>query len=186
MNTNEACAYLGISDRTLGRLVRRGQLPAVKAGPGVTAAYHFSPEDVKHFLGRQKVWPPRAGGEPAPLRERMLSRLIIDPSGCLLWTGARNSSGYGHIRVGGGRSDAFVHRLMYEMFAEPIPDGLELDHLCRVRHCASPAHLEPVTSGQNKLRAWAFRLSPHSDARTREMGRLRSARYRARKKAAAR
>ena len=86
----------------------------------------------------------------ATLRDRLLSRLIIDPSGCVLWTGATNSGGYGTIWSEG--RNRFVHRLMYEMFVGRIPDGLQLDHLCRVRHCASPAHLEPVTLRVNLLR----------------------------------
>jgi hypothetical protein len=88
------------------------------------------------------------------LRERLLSRLIIDrDTGCLLWTGARNTKGYGVIREGGrGSRQLMVHRVVYEMFASPIPDGLQLDHLCRVRHCANVAHLEPVTCRENLLR----------------------------------
>src|SRR5258708_2600668 len=84
------------------------------------------------------------------LRERLFSQLIIDPSGCLLWTGSTRAGGYGRIKIG-GRYYA-VHRLMYEMFAGPIPGGLQLDHLCRVRHCANVAHLEPVTGHINILR----------------------------------
>ena len=86
----------------------------------------------------------------ATLRDRLFSRLIIDPSGCLLWTGWRNAGGYGSIWVNG--RNRYVHRVMYEMFVEPIPEGLQLDHLCRVRHCASPAHLEPVTIRANLMR----------------------------------
>jgi hypothetical protein len=83
------------------------------------------------------------------LRERVLSRLIIDPSGCLLWTGAK-MQGYGHVNVRGQQLK--VHRLMYEWFVGPIPDGMDLDHLCRVTHCGAPAHLEPVTRRINTLR----------------------------------
>ncbi len=84
------------------------------------------------------------------LRDRLFSRLMIDPSGCVLWTGAVNSGGYGTIWSDG--RNRLVHRVMYEMFAGPIPDGLQLDHLCRVRHCAAPAHLEPVTVRVNLFR----------------------------------
>ncbi len=83
-------------------------------------------------------------------RERLFSRLIIDPGGCVLWAGATDPKGYGKISMN-GRSQ-LVHRVMYEMFAGPIPDGLQLDHLCRVRHCANVDHLELVTPRVNTLR----------------------------------
>lgn len=85
-----------------------------------------------------------------PLRERVLSRLIIDPSGCVLWTGFINRYGYGQLTVKG--KNHTIHRLMYEWFVGPVPEGLELDHLCRVRHCAAPGHLEAVTGRVNGLR----------------------------------
>jgi len=84
------------------------------------------------------------------LRERVFSRLIVDPSGCLLWTGAITSRGYG--QVSSGNRNVPVHRLTYEWFVGPIPDGMEIDHLCRVKHCAAPAHLEAVTHRENVLR----------------------------------
>lgn len=89
------------------------------------------------------------------LRERVLSRLIADEeTGCLLWPGATNGRGYGRVNAGGGNW-RYVHRLMFEWFTGPIPDGMELDHLCRVRNCAAPAHLEAVTHRVNTLRGTA-------------------------------
>lgn len=91
---------------------------------------------------------------PISLRERLLSRLIIDPSGCLLWTGYIDRSGSGRISADG--APRLVHRLMWEMFEGPIPAGLQLDHVkargCTNRHCASIAHLEPVTHLENNRR----------------------------------
>lgn len=86
----------------------------------------------------------------ATLRDRLFSRLIIDPSGCLLWTGCRDRDGYGRIKTG-GRS-VLVHRMMWQLLEGPIPDGQEPDHTCRVRHCASILHLELVTHRVNMLR----------------------------------
>jgi len=90
-----------------------------------------------------------------PVRERLLSRIEVDEgSGCWLWKGCPTGDGYGQIRVG-GRSDGktfLAHRLAYETFRGPIPEGLTLDHLCRVRRCVNPAHLEPVTMRENILR----------------------------------
>lgn len=45
-----------------------------------------------------------------------------------------------------------AHRLVYELLVGPIPDGLQLDHLCRNRGCVRPDHLEPVTRRTNILR----------------------------------
>src|SRR5690606_7471316 len=48
----------------------------------------------------------------------------------------------------------YVHRVTYEAFVGPIPEGLEVDHLCRNRACCNPEHLEPVTRSENRRRAW--------------------------------
>jgi hypothetical protein len=77
-------------------------------------------------------------------------RLLIDETGCLLWTGAHNTGGYGVVWVDGRAQ--LVHRVVYNLLAGPVPEGLQLDHLCRVRHCASVAHLEPVTNRENGRR----------------------------------
>jgi hypothetical protein len=80
----------------------------------------------------------------------IFDRLVVDEDGCWRWPGAKNPKGYGVIRRDGKRLP--VHRVAYELRVGPIPDGLVLDHLCRVRNCANPAHLEPVTPGENTLR----------------------------------
>jgi hypothetical protein len=67
---------------------------------------------------------------------------------CWLWTGG-TSSGYGRILRSGQRSMVYAHRWSYEFHVGPIPDGLVIDHLCRVRHCVNPDHLEPVTWREN-------------------------------------
>jgi hypothetical protein len=60
-------------------------------------------------------------------------------------------TGYGHIGTrDGGHVQA--HRLSYEIHKGPIPDGLVIDHLCRVRACVNPEHLEPVTHHENIAR----------------------------------
>jgi hypothetical protein len=69
---------------------------------------------------------------------------------CWLWTGTPDSSGYGQISI--NRVKRLVHRVVYELLIGPIPDGLTLDHLCRVRLCCNPAHLEPVTGIKNVMR----------------------------------
>lgn len=87
-------------------------------------------------------------------REAMLSRfarkMVRRPDGCWIWTGATNDGGYGQLRA--DDRVQYAHRLAYETFVGPIPDGLQIDHLCRTRLCVNPAHLEPVTQRENILR----------------------------------
>lgn len=71
-------------------------------------------------------------------------------TGCWLWSGSSHSSGYGQFSVAAHPERA--HRHAYETLVGPVPDGLELDHLCRVRCCVNPAHLEPVTHAENLRR----------------------------------
>lgn len=70
--------------------------------------------------------------------------------GCWLWRAGANGVGYGNFWCGG--KTVLAHRWVYEQEVGPIPDGLDLDHLCRVRICVNPAHLEPVTRYVNNLR----------------------------------
>jgi hypothetical protein len=82
--------------------------------------------------------------------ERFLAKVAPpDGSGCVTWTGA-TSRGYGRFRD--GTKTFLAHRWAYETFVGPIPDGLELDHLCRNPGCVNPDHLEPVTGRENKHR----------------------------------
>ncbi len=70
---------------------------------------------------------------------------------CWLWTAGKNCvSGYGTFGLAG--RDRTAHAVAYEHFIGPVPEGLELDHLCRVRACCNPAHLEPVTHAENVRR----------------------------------
>lgn len=71
-------------------------------------------------------------------------------SGCWLWLGCLFNGGYGSFRANG--KSLLAHRWAYEHFVGPIADGLELDHLCRVRCCVNPRHLEPVSKRENQRR----------------------------------
>lgn len=73
--------------------------------------------------------------------------------GCWEWKGGKFSWGYGRYQQDG--QVHMAHRLAYEIFVGPIPDELQLDHLCRNRGCVNPAHLEPVTRRENILRGEA-------------------------------
>lgn len=83
-------------------------------------------------------------------QKKLLTKIRLAPSGCWLWTGATYPAGYGKTGVDG--RTLLAHRVSYELFVGPIPEGLQLDHLCRVRNCVNPAHLEPVTAAENTLR----------------------------------
>lgn len=76
----------------------------------------------------------------------------IDASGdCWLWTGATETTGYGVTRWLGRK--ALPHRVIWEALVGPIPEDMQIDHLCRVRSCVNPDHLEPVTPKENTRRS---------------------------------
>lgn len=85
--------------------------------------------------------------------ERFSDKYFVDEkTDCWMWTGSKRPSGYGTFSP--TRDDPqCAHRWSYEHFVGPIPDGLEIDHLCRVPSCVNPAHLEPVTRRENARRA---------------------------------
>ena len=76
---------------------------------------------------------------------------------CFLWKLAKGSDGYGRTWVGNGM--ALAHRVYYEQHHGPVPDGNELDHLCGVRACVNPEHLEPVSHAENCRRGRRAKLS---------------------------
>ena len=82
-----------------------------------------------------------------------LNRQVKRDGDCWLWTGPTTPNGYGKVRVRGGEPERVVHRVLWEAHNNmAVPDGYQLDHLCRTRLCCNPAHLEPVTASENTLR----------------------------------
>lgn len=93
------------------------------------------------------------------IRNRIESKIIPEPnSGCWIWTGMLNDAGYGLIamRIGGKKRQRRAHRIYYELVKGKISEKLTLDHLCRVRCCVNPDHLEPVTPVENVMRGESF------------------------------
>jgi hypothetical protein len=87
-----------------------------------------------------------------PIEHRFISKISIGhPSGCWLWQAHINYLGYGAMRKDSQMVGA--HRVSYEIFKGPIPHGHEIDHLCRVRNCVNPNHLEAVTKRENISRS---------------------------------
>jgi hypothetical protein len=80
-----------------------------------------------------------------------LRQVVEDPGGCWLWLGAKDPRGYGRFSFHGRKW--LAHRFAYEALVGWVPAGLELDHLCKNKSCVNPAHLEAVTSYENKRRA---------------------------------
>ncbi|UYL87860.1 HNH endonuclease [Gordonia phage Malisha] len=83
--------------------------------------------------------------------ERFALKHRVDDRGCWIWQAA-TQQGYGVFWLNGKQHKA--HRVSYEMHRGPIPNDLQLDHLCRVRACVNPDHLDPVTPRVNTLRSF--------------------------------
>lgn len=86
--------------------------------------------------------------------ERFWPKVDKTPT-CWLWIGAIGSGGYGNFyisNVGRKIRTTLAHHWAYEQLIGPVPEGLDLDHLCRNRACVNPAHLEPVTRSTNLRR----------------------------------
>ena len=79
---------------------------------------------------------------PSDPRERLMLFVRKDESGCWHWQGARKSTGYGQTSLNGVGMNA--HRAMYLAIHGPVAQGMDIDHLCGVRHCVNPDHLEAV------------------------------------------
>lgn len=89
--------------------------------------------------------------EPLAVALRMLAFIDFDSSEHWIWRGYTSPGGYGQASYFGKQDTA--HRISYRLFVGPIPEGCVIDHLCRVKACVNPAHLEAVTQLVNVRRA---------------------------------
>lgn len=99
-----------------------------------------------------------------PAVDRLLEKGVAGYGGCIIFTGYLDKAGYGKFKA--GPEMGLAHRAAYELLVGPIPEGLQLDHLCHTRdggcvggpaclhrRCINPHHLEPVTNQENALRS---------------------------------
>lgn len=108
-----------------------------------------------HYL---RIWKNGAVELPVkPTLAQLLESGIESRNGCWVWGGALSTEGYGKIG-----SRLYAHRVAHEVYIGPIPDGYQVDHLCNVRRCVNPAHLEAVTQQEN-LRRQRLRMSRRPD-----------------------
>lgn len=127
---------------------------------------------VKHYARWRRHGDPL--WEPPTLMDRFWAKVdkggpaVGDLGPCWLWT-ASTHGGYGSISGGSVGPPLSAHVVAWEDANGPVPEGLELDHLCRVRPCVNPSHLEPVTHAENMRRARLDRCRrghPYDEANT--------------------
>jgi HNH endonuclease len=87
---------------------------------------------------------------------RFFEWVEFSETGCWLWKGRTATQGYAQVQ-GYRRKAVVAHRWLYEIIIGPIGDELKLDHLCRVKRCVNPDHLEAVTQSVNVKRDWEAR-----------------------------
>lgn len=101
-----------------------------------------------------------AAGSQQAIRDYIRERIAIEDRGyatpCWIWQLSLNHGGYGQGHAPGTPRVDTAHRFSYRAFVGDIPVGLHLDHLCRVRSCCNPQHLEPVTPQENARRALPY------------------------------
>lgn len=144
LNSREAAVHLGVAMTTVQKLAFEGRLRgAIRLGFG-RGRWYFPPDvqlpaDVKPRIPNGTPW---------------RDRVVESETGCLVWQGSLDRYGYGQWSWGYSHlGTSKAHRVVYELERGPIPEGLQIDHLCRNCACVNPDHLEPVTNAENQRRA---------------------------------
>lgn len=139
--------------------------PGVSAGP-LPITEMFTTDAPERSDGAESTSPFAAIHDaPAPFADTdaqryITERVVYDPAtGCWLWSRGLLTTGYGSAKRDGRSRGA--HRVAFELYRGPVPDGLVLDHLCQVRCCVNPAHLEVVTNRENVRRGLRSDTATH-------------------------
>ncbi len=99
------------------------------------------------------------------LIQKIQKRIELDLlSGCWIWIGHKNNRGYGCFEI--KQKEYKAYRLTYEYWNGKIPEGLEIDHLCRNTSCVNPSHLEAVTHKENVVRGLTGKINHWSANKT--------------------
>lgn len=160
-NEREADAAASFVERLLDTQKVGGSSPSRPTTPESlpVASELDRPQAVESLVGVPAA--SRHAGDPfGPTHIRRFFEQVQElPDGCWMWTGAVSRVSYGAFSAA---SQTFpAHRYSYELFVGEVPAGLEIDHLCRMRECVNPLHVEPVTHAENMRRAsLAYKADP--------------------------
>jgi hypothetical protein len=151
LTIDEVAEHMGCSRQTVPTWIWKKRVRVIASVRG-----HWSFIDRQSLPARLRIYPPpkRRDVSAFDFKPWVLARCVTDPAtGCWLWTAYLDKNGYGRVPT---RScgHTMAYRLSYSAFVGPIPEGLTLDHLCRVHRCVNPAHLEPVTNSENTRRGF--------------------------------
>lgn len=118
--------------------------PLCECGCGAETAWRWGASYSRFLPGHNRARTP-------------IKYLICEETGCWEWQRSKNPKGYGNLTIDGERWPA--HRWYYTQHVGPIPEGMQLDHLCRNPSCVNPDHLEPVTHAQNLHRGNSSKMT---------------------------